>query len=111
MLLSSTHGFCCGVIEIHGIDEIEDTNAVIRQFCEAHSEPDCGACLFTSVVRGKYTEGDKLKAFIRKNKLGKVIGMCVRNPNTDNNVKMYLWQVNWDRLYALVDKQEESTNE
>ena len=100
---------CCGVKELHniryGLEQI-GADGLIHQLAEMMygktRTHNCAFYLFTEVQptswnSGKY--GVNLRDFILTNKLGTVIESDIlKNPNSLNMLKVYLWQIDSDAL-------------
>lgn len=85
--------------EIHEyIVDTEDDHCGCDQ-CEGHSEDGqlMGNVMFTDVVgtRTRPTNGERLAAYIKSNKLGKLrVTEAVKNPTNGNMFRVYLWTPN-----------------
>ena len=117
---------CCGVKEITGLSYTESATKAIRQFGDltyyrqvkqylgsGHSETvpapmeNFRYVMFTqaNATGGTATYGDRFAAFIQKHKLGALIETPYNmNPNSGNNVKVWLWTVDHPRVKALLAK-------
>ena len=88
---------CCGITELSNIVYARSANSAIYDLIKNTSGNFQGAFVVFSEVRyhdNTFKKGDKIKAYIEKNKLGKVI--CTEpkiNPNTGGLLKMYTWTV------------------
>lgn len=106
---------CCGLKEFDGIINYPDPAMAILALCAKlsdssvsygiwgphHFEPAnlrLGQMPFAHLIMsqaGKETYGMRLAKFIRANKLGRVTsGPPNRNPNTGNQVKVFIWTPN-----------------
>lgn len=104
---------CCGFREIcnlsgigpeRAIKEICDAQFVSRYASNSYSitrvlDLSLSHAVFTEVQNGTY--GKNLAAYIRKHKLGTVIGSRIStNPNSGNRLKGYIWTINKRALSA-----------
>ena len=70
----------------------------------AKVSPNCAFMIFTANVDG-YEYGDIFAQYLRKNHLGKVHGNQIGyNPNSQHNIRVWMWQVNWDELKSWYNK-------
>ena len=108
---------CCGVREINGVSEHRTGPAVLRQFAayiygaSDYMRPYAGSARFRfafftqayrpSGIRPTTGYGERLAACIRHLNVGNVIETEEAiNPNSGNNLKMWVWQVDHDALKA-----------
>ena len=101
---------CCGFRELADIEVCDTPEEVIQAFCghfatkgydylsgkyiEKRFRLFCSHAVFTE-VQGDGGYGRKLAAYIRKHKLGTVVGSRVAtNPNSDNRLRGYIWTIN-----------------
>lgn len=99
---------CCGIYEINGLDT-RPVN-IIKGIIE-HLHRDYRLLIFHDAI--KYKRGEKLAAFIRRHKLGRVVASStVWNPNTSRNIKMWTYYPDWKALRKFdkerIDYKEES---
>lgn len=109
---------CCGIKEISGISSRQDFTESFISFIGDHGfsprdKKDKGFCRFLlfsqasrspNPVRGY---GENFKKWILAHKFGKVssTGGDVKNPNSGNYLKIYIWTVDWEaiRKWFLAD--------
>lgn len=111
MPLSITGLQCCGVKEIGGLRNIGNTPGTfdgfereLRIFVSSYKDGNITNAyfIFTAVVQhGSPPYGEAFKAFILKNNLGEVQETSVnKNPNSGNQLRVYLWTVDQRNLKA-----------
>lgn len=126
MTLELNRTRCCGLRELHGIQfgtfdpagkEYQWSHPTPeeivwyvkgRMFAEANAR-DCAFITFSASNEygHDYRIGDKLSAFIAKNRLGTVHKMKpARNPNSGNMLKAYLWRVNREAMKKFKPKEK-----
>jgi len=95
---------CCGLGEIGGIqddtEKVATPKRVLIEFRE-NKAYDYPFVIFTAADQADYvkTAGTKLARFIRAHKLGTVRQTrWKRNPNSGNNVQIFLWEPNYVNL-------------
>lgn len=89
---------CCGLYELYDIQR-----PPVQSLVGAYQDmsKDFEMVIFHDAVR--YGRGKKLCDFIRRHKLGKVTASkIVFNPNSDNNIQMWTWYVNWPALETFM---------
>lgn len=102
---------CCGIKEISGLSSRQDfTNSFIDfirvQGFYPKEKSDKGFCKFLLFSQASRTPnpvtgyGERFQKWIRDHKFGKVTstGGDVRNPNSGNYLKIYVWTVNWEAI-------------
>jgi hypothetical protein len=99
-VLEST--FCCAVGELDHLGFSKSPQEALKDIGGHYWHSDERAFIFFTEVRrkgrskkvtGRY--GEKLKAYIKKHKLGTVIATDTKkNVNSGNHVRMYVWTVN-----------------
>lgn len=94
---------CCGVREFSGLQK--DPVEVVNYFCKYLFEGgQCAFILYTDPV--EFENGEALTDFIREFKLGDVTETPVRhNPNSDRDLKAYLFAPDLKTLKTWYDKQ------
>lgn len=95
---------CCGIYELDGID-LPPINSLysIIDFCD--SKDKFNMFIFTDAIR--YGSGERLRKFISRYKLGKVISSpIVYNPNSSNRIKMWIFIPNWNIMSKFSKKLE-----
>ena len=115
---------CCGVREIYGVNEHRTGLAVLRRFAAHIYDPEKPYVVYSGNARFRFafftqasrpghtppaTYGERLAACIRRSNVGNVIETEEAiNPNSGNNLKMWVWQVDHDALKAWweVDKKQ-----
>lgn len=109
---------CCGMRELSSIRDNEDPkiNVLITARENLHDMGGFSLVVFSDNSKSRYKYGQKLSAFIIKNKLGAVVETPrVRNPNTGRTICGWLWQVNVSALrkfyYANAPKHDENLSE
>jgi hypothetical protein len=91
---------CCGVYEMYGLDR-PPQNHVLKIY-ETFGEERYNVFIFHDVTL--YNNGTKLRDFIKRHKLGKILATpSVHNPNTGRNVSLWTWVVNWDNLNRFMN--------
>lgn len=94
-----TQTSCCGVYEISSIARPPEN--VVLSVYEGYGDEEYNLFVFHDVT--SYGNGTKLKNFIRKHKLGKVLtSPSSHNPNTGRYVTVWTWVVNWSNLHKLM---------
>lgn len=89
----------CGIREIDGLEDMWDADTIIANV----SDIDTAFVLFSTTS----SHGDELRDYVRRFKLGKVVETdWVKNPNSGNEIRAYLWQVNQDAVRKYCDKRE-----
>lgn len=87
--------FCCGVDEIHGLEDAECPKDFVDAVV-ANAEGLPAFMFYTA--RAKFSKlGNQVAKYIERNKLGKVTRMSVRpilNANSGNKIHMWVWQLN-----------------
>ena len=113
---------CCGVKEIAGLSFTTSAQHAIRQFGDLtyyRQVKDCNNkilpapfenfryVMFTqaNMPGGMAKYGDSFAAFIQKHKLGSLVETPYNlNPNSGNQVKVWLWTVDHPKVKALLAK-------
>lgn len=95
MMLESTS--CCGVYEINGLEKTP--HRTIKRVSEFLKEPQgywedepikLSFIVFTDATKNK--RGQTLATYIKRKKLGTVLGARARtNPNSGNKIKAWIW--------------------
>lgn len=96
--------YCCGVKELDGISAFRSAKQVMGEFYnEITNNFNCPPIiLFTGVSKKGYAQ--KLKLYIKRNKLGAVVNTKpVKNPNSGNLIEAFLWTVNYKALEKWSD--------
>ncbi len=98
---------CCGIEELYGLATNPNDNLFALEEQSSHRAM---VIFHDTVNRGL---GKKLVAKIRKKKLGTVISSpVVKNPNTSNDIQMWIWVPDWlavsKYVTSLVDTNDES---
>lgn len=97
---------CCAVAEYDGLEP--DTKDNLRNIFESwFIDRDFNGTfiLFTDVSSRNYQRGDSLTELIRAKKLGSVRTLGPKkNPNSTNDVKVYLWMVDIDMFKEYAKK-------
>ncbi len=90
---------CCGIREADGIQGARSVEEMMLGICQSYyEESEDSAFIFFSCTT-KYQKGEMLQRFIKKNNLGEVVKMGPsNNPNSGNNLKMFMWQVDQREL-------------
>ena len=106
---------CCGVQELSGASE--DVPAEVLVSLDERHEDCSGESITTrNIVFTDAAQRRKLRAsgwafteFIQKNRLGSVLGPSFggRNPNTRNNVHVWVWTPNVKAVWKWLDKEFE----
>lgn len=94
---------CCGVMEAHGIGEGHTPHESLKRMLSYNGQqvPSCAHITFTSVERDGLTYGRDFADFIKSSHLGTITeGAVCPNPNTSNNVKVWIWHLDRDALKA-----------
>ena len=83
---------CCGVREFSGLDlGAVHTLKEVAQYLER--DRSWRFLTFTDITQDRY--GSRLCAYIRKHGLGRVVSTrSATNPNTDNRITVWVWEVN-----------------
>ena len=104
--------FCCGVDEIHGLEEAdtpkEFVDAVAR---EAEGLP---ALMFYTARAKCAKKGNDAAKYIMRNNLGKVVRVTERpvlNTNSGNKIHMWVWTLNKKEFEKLQIKATSEANE
>lgn len=115
---------CCGLGEINGIMHAKDPEANAIQilfvaFCYWHFNrnkeelvrlviPAQGVLVFTQARYSKENYGEKLAAYIKKNKLGKVVKSAEGNNQNHKGSKItaYLWTLDRKAIRAWAKRPE-----
>lgn len=63
--------------------------------------------IFSDIDRAADMGGHGLAAFLREHNLGNVLQSCARKSWTGNVVTMWVWEVDYEALTALLDKWDE----
>lgn len=102
---------CCGVREICGLGEDQSATKSMESFLVATAPYDGSVMrrdrfryvIFTSINKSRY--GQRFAGHIRANNLGEVteIGPAV-NPNTSNQLTVWVWTVDHDNLKKYREK-------
>lgn len=94
---------CCGIFEIA---ELQDEPwEVLYSLCN-EIDLDYNMVIFHDAVR--YNLGEKLAKTIRKYKLGKLhASKIVYNPNSGNNIQMWIFYPNWEMLRPIISSVKE----
>lgn len=83
---------CCGVREFDGLDG--GSEATVKEVVTYLDRDDSWRFLvFTDITADGY--GSRLSSYVKKHKLGNIV--CSRsaiNPNTDNRIKVWVWELN-----------------
>lgn len=104
---------CCGAREITNLSISRSAPQAMQEFGQAiytRSYADnFRYVIFTAADYGKpATYGTRFAKFIAKNNLGTVLETAKnRNPNTGNQVQMWVWTVNHDAVKAWLKKDKE----
>ena len=113
---------CCGVKEIIGLSNVStaEYKEVIKRLALSifHEDHGCAFYLFSQATNSddpktsttnKVKYGEKFREFIESEKLGTVIETATEiNPNSFNNLKVWLWTVDRDRLTELTGVKKEA---
>jgi hypothetical protein len=85
---------CCGVKELNGISDYSSKEVV--KFVKGYrydNDVHPPFYLFTGITDKRYAQ--RLANYIKRNKLGRVVQTQSKvNPNSNNHITAYLWQVN-----------------
>jgi hypothetical protein len=118
---------CCGVRELAGIGEGNSSEFILRSFCNevytnalfnehqdiTEGNEDRGNfahVFFTQAGVGK-TYGENLASYIQRHGLGNVVATpSMLNPNSGNNLKMWVWTVNWKTTAEWAKERGEYNN-
>lgn len=97
---------CCGIAELDGISA-ERPETIIKQLFRdmyCYGEFNGTYAVFSNAIRFK--SGNALARFIRVNKLGSVqaAGRPKRNPNSGNQLKVWMWSINRRALERWAQK-------
>lgn len=108
---------CCGVKELSGISDHANPLAVLQRYVAEvrtmYNRPKGGRFMFTpggahmffTQAGNGVVYGENLAAYIEKNELGTIIRSPGRvNPNSGNNLIVFLWTLNQKNLKAWVKK-------
>lgn len=97
---------CCGIREIDGLEYARDCKYALHEFL--HRTKRNRLFRFAIFSESNFTwnyhhgmtdYGQKLAAYIKQHKLGKVTkSNTAQNPNSGNNVTVWIWSVDWDAL-------------
>lgn len=94
---------CCGLKEIDGLQSraIDSLEQVVQYRTKN---------LFCSVVFSDNTRWDKrgikLGKYIEENKLGSIVKTrSVKNPNSNNTINVWVWNINVKALFKHVNKE------
>ena len=87
---------CCGVLEYDGVEGKAPERILLEisnNWWGNANEARSAFIIFTDVVWDEY--GENLHSYIVKNKLGAVVKTRKKeNPNTDNEIKVWVWSPN-----------------
>lgn len=104
--------FCCGVREmaqIGGDTPEQSVMSLAEHRFEAYDHDGYAFAIFTAACKETY--GEKLAAYIKKNRLGAVKKSTWKdNPNTDNPVRVYIWELAQTNLKRWFKKHGGETN-
>lgn len=103
--LQETH--CCGIRELNHVQDVSSAKEAIADAARDWFDNDRdGAFIFYSVTKDYLQKGDGIKKYIEKKELGTVFKTrSLRNPNSENLLTMYLWQVNkknFEKFYQTI---------
>jgi len=93
---------CCGVQELDGIITSTSSKSIIADVVGDffHDDSKCTYIIFTDYSKNR--NGDNLKKYIEKNKLGTVTKQrAKRNPNSKNIINLFVWSINQNNLKRL----------
>ena len=80
---------CCGIAELANIYDDESPELSILS---VDGPDDQGIIIFSDTNETRYKHGLALARYIRKHKLGSVVGKTPTiNPNTSNKIKVWMW--------------------
>lgn len=83
---------CCGNDEIYNLQRDPTENVLKVAFQRYEEENKAAFYTFADVVGFK--NGSRLAKFIVKNNLGQIVETrSKRNPNTDNRIRVWIWDV------------------
>lgn len=94
---------CCGISELANIRDDDSPEETIMNI----SAGEQAFVVFSDVRENhpNYSKGRALAALIKINKLGALVELPpATNPNSDNNVKAWMWRVNRRGLRAYQSK-------
>lgn len=89
---------CCGLIELASIGQDATPHDSLKS-AMINGPFRCAFVIF-SVITPRKEVGERLKEYIEKEKLGEVVYQTAptTNPNSGNDLIVYLWHVNCPRL-------------
>lgn len=94
---------CCGMGDITNLTSNADQLANLKELAPRIINARRPFCTFSCPIRSSH--GLDFKAIVLEHKLGKVIESSVKmNPNSNNDLQIFLWEVDLDKLTKWWDK-------
>ena len=90
---------CCGIREASGLQDTPIKNCIyaVARLRFGYEQEQFGFVIFSE--EASYRKGSKLKAYIKKHKLGTVVQSPIEvNPNTSNRLRVYIYTIHQDNL-------------
>lgn len=91
---------CCGVYEIHGIQQEGKTpKSIVKEIAVDYFYENSRCAYYIFTCQSSKSIGKRLAKFVESNGLGTVTTLTSkRNPNSGNMIKMWMWAVNMGGL-------------
>lgn len=86
---------CCGIKELEGIIEDDDPVDSIKSYVTSGWS---GAFVVYSDISDDFRIGENLTDYIRTQELGTVQSQTSHNPNSGNELRMYVWKIDRTKL-------------
>lgn len=97
---------CCGIYEINNLVDKDISPATVLVKVVDELLREYPMVIFHDAT--KFGNGKRLCTFIRGKKLGKVHASDKKmNPNSQNEIQMWIWYPNWDKLRTFLDEKVE----
>ena len=102
---------CCGLREASGLQDtpIKDCIYEVARSRFGYEYEKFGFVIFSE--KAECRRGSKLKAYIKKHKLGTVVQSPIEvNPNTSNRLRVYIYTIHQDNLLKWWNKNGNSSD-
>jgi hypothetical protein len=119
---------CCGIVELADIQNKDSVECLMElgrdvaqgfyndkgvyinnQTLDPHQDLECAFVIFSDANETGYAYGQPLADLIQKEKLGRVSQVWDKeNPNSNNDLTLWVWTPNRKRYIAWFNKQKEA---